>query len=160
MAFATSCGIVAHPCVAFPVQSLQEALERLNCGWLDIPVILSLLQPVGFERVLRQVFLRHQPVEKCIDVLKRLIIAGRRGIRDSCKLPQRVLFQWFIGNAVLAMLQKIRKAIPIVPHRQFPGVLRLLYKQELFLQILQSRNFFTHISHSHCLSSKFADLCP
>ena len=88
-------GIVAHARIAFPVQSLQKALERLNAGRLDIPIIFPLIQPVGFERVPRQIFLRHQPVEKCIDILERLMIAGRGGIRDRGKIPQSVLFQRF-----------------------------------------------------------------
>ena len=97
-----------------------------------LSIILPLLQAIGLQRVFRYVLLCDHPVKQRIDSLKRFIIAGRRSIRDSGKIPQRILFQWFIGNAVLAMLQKIRKAIPIVPHRQFPGVLRLLYKNFSF----------------------------
>ena len=79
-------------------------LQRFNGRGLDVAIVPPFAKLVDFDGIFADMTLFDQPIQKSVDILKGLIIAGGGGIRDCGEKGEYVIFKLCFVQTVAAVL--------------------------------------------------------
>ena len=98
-------------------------MQRFNGRRLDIAIVPPLAEPMDLDRISADMPLLDQPIQKSVDVLKRLIIVGGGGVGNCSEKGEYIVFKLYFVQAVAAVLLEARETASVVLHGFFTGVL-------------------------------------
>jgi hypothetical protein len=68
-------------------------LQLVHGERFDVSIVPPLMELMNLDGILLNKLLLKRPIQKCVDVLERFIIAGRGGVGDCGKKCQHIAFE-------------------------------------------------------------------
>ena len=96
--------IVPQSDIGALVERGQKLLQCFNWCGLDVAIVPPFAKLVDFDGIFADMTLLDQPIQKSVDILKGLIIAGRGGIRDCGEKGEHIIFKLCFVQTVAAVL--------------------------------------------------------